>query len=60
MALFTEENMKAIEAAPDDLEANKKIREIYKLKTGRDPEEEMQKFMDDFAQGFLAEHAKNP
>ena len=60
MAVLTEDDMKAIEAAPSDLEANKLIRELYKQKTGRDPEQEMQKFMDDFAQGFLAEHAKSP
>lgn len=60
MALFTEEDMKAVEAIPTDEEAHKKIREIYQQKTGKDPEEEMKKFMDDFAQGFLAEHAKNP
>ncbi len=58
MANFTEEDMAAIEACKDQEEANQKIKELYSLRTGNDAEKETQKFLDDFATGFLAEYEK--
>lgn len=60
MAVFTDEDMKAIEDCKSDEETNKLIKDLYKQRTNMDAEAEMQKFLDDFAQGFIAEHAKNP
>ena len=58
MASFTEEDMQAIEACPDQESANEKIKILYNLRTGRSAAEDTQKFLDDFAQGFLAEYEK--
>lgn len=58
MALFTEEDMKAIEACATQEEANEKIKALYTLRTGKDAEAEMQKFLDTFSQGFLDQYEK--
>lgn len=51
---LTDEDMAAIEACATEAEANEKIKELYKLRTGKDAEVEMQKFLDDFATGFIS------
>lgn len=58
MAVFTEEDMQAIEACQSEEESHRKIKELYALRTGQDAEQATQKFLDDFAQGFLAEYEK--
>ena len=55
---FTEEDMQAIEACPDQESSNEKIKMLYNLRTGRSAAEETQKFFDDFATGFLVEYEK--
>lgn len=54
VANFTDEDLGIIEACRSEAEANEKIKELYKLRTGKDAEEEMQKFLDDFATGFIS------
>lgn len=56
---FTDEDMQVIEACNNDQEANEKIKELYKLRTGKDAQEEMQKFLEDFAIGFIVEYEKS-
>lgn len=58
MTVFTEEDMQAIEACPDQESANEKIKMLYNLRTGRSSAEETEKFLEDFATGFLAEYEK--
>lgn len=58
LEVFTEEDMQVIEACKDQTEATQKIKELYYLRTAQDPELEIQKFLDDFAIGFLAEYEK--
>lgn len=55
---FTDEDMKAVEACQTQEEANEKIRKFYTLRTGKDPDQEAQKFVADFCQGFMAEYQK--
>lgn len=56
---FTDEDLDAIETCSNE-EAEAKIKELYKMRTGKDADEEAAKFYDIFADGFLEEHAKNP
>lgn len=56
MNVFTEEDLVAIEACASDEEANQKIKELYTLRTGKNPDEEMQKFLSTFSEGFLKEY----
>ncbi|EKE03838.1 MAG: hypothetical protein ACD_20C00144G0003 [uncultured bacterium] len=58
MASFNEEDMQAIEACSDQNAANEMIKKLYNLRTGRSATEETQKFLDDFATGFLAEYER--
>lgn len=58
ITIFIDEDMAAIEACTSEEQANEKIKELYKLRTGKDAGEEMQKFLDDFATGFIAEYEK--
>ncbi|HBQ50620.1 hypothetical protein A3B42_01845 [Candidatus Daviesbacteria bacterium RIFCSPLOWO2_01_FULL_38_10] len=58
MTMFTDEDMATIEACTSEEHANEKIKELYQLRTGKNPQEEMQKFLDDFAIGFIAEYEK--
>lgn len=60
MAAFTEEDVQMIENCETDEEANKKIMELYKLRTGKDPQEEMNKFLEKFAKDFTAEQQTTP
>lgn len=56
---LTDEDLTSIEKA-EDKDVNDEIRYFYKLRTGMDPEEEANKFLADFAKGFLEEMEKNP
>lgn len=58
LLVLTDEDLEKIEKVSDDQMADE-IRYFYKLRTGMDPEQEAQKFLDDFAQGFLDEYAKS-
>lgn len=57
---FTDEDLDAIENCASDEEANNKIKELYRLRTGQDADTELRKFFDIFADAFLAENSKNP
>lgn len=57
-ALFTEEDLAAVEACKTQEEISEKVKQLYALRTGKNPEEEAQKFLDVFAEGFLAEYEK--
>lgn len=59
ITIFTDEDMAAIEACTSEVQVNEKIKELYKLRTGRDAQVEMQRFLDDFAIGFIAEYEKS-
>lgn len=59
MASFTEEDLTALDACATDEEANQKIQELYPLRTGQDPEQQVQQFIELFAQNFLDEYAKS-
>lgn len=58
LASFTNEDIKAVEACQTQEETNEKIRQIYTLRTGKDPNQEAQKFIANFVQGFMAEYQK--
>ncbi len=57
-AFFTEEDLVAVEACKTQEEISEKVKQLYALRTGKNPEEEAQKFLDVFAEGFLAEYEK--
>ena len=58
MASFSDEDMAVIEACQDQEAANAEIRNRFIQRTGKNPDEEMQKFLDVFSDGFLAEYEK--
>ena len=53
IATFTEEDMVAIEACETDEDANKKILELFQLRTGKNPQEELNGFLTKFAEEFI-------
>lgn len=53
---LTEEDLKAIDACQNQEEANKEILKRYVEKTGQDPDQKVQQFLDLFAEGFLKEY----
>lgn len=55
---LTDEDLDILEKCSSQEEANTKIKELYKLRVGRDPDEEAQKFYDDFATKFLEDQQK--
>ena len=57
---FTDADLDDLDEIEDDDEAQKKIKELYKLRTGKDSDEESARFFDVFAEGFLKENAENP
>lgn len=57
MASFTDDDMRVIERCKEE-EVETEIKTRYQLRTGKDPQVEMQKFLDDFGTGFLAEYEK--
>lgn len=58
MSSLTDEDLAKIEATKTQDEANQVIAELYTLRTGKDPKEEAQRFLDIFCDGFLAEYEK--
>ncbi len=59
VAYFTQEDLDAIEKCPTDVEANEKIKELYKLRTGNDADQEAEKYYTSFAQKFFEEMQKD-
>ena len=57
---FTEEDMTEIDEIEDDMDAQKRIKELYRERTGKDADEESARFFDVFAEGFLKENAEHP
>lgn len=57
-ATFTDEDINAIEATKTQEEANEEIKKRYTLRTGKNADEETQRYLDTFCQGFLAEYDK--
>lgn len=55
VAELTDEDLDQIDKCATQEEANAKIKELYKLRTGIDPDEQATKFYDDFATKFLEE-----
>lgn len=58
MSEFKEQDLSAIDAASSQSEANQIIAKLYKLRTGKDVQAEMQRFLDVFCDGFLKEYEK--
>ncbi|MBI4080903.1 MAG: hypothetical protein HY430_03990 [Candidatus Levybacteria bacterium] len=50
MTTFSDEDIQIIENIAIDKEAHTKIKELYKERTGRDPDEEMQMYVKGLAQ----------
>ncbi|MBA3724112.1 MAG: hypothetical protein H0W89_04470 [Candidatus Levybacteria bacterium] len=50
---FLDEDFQAIEDCASDEEANKKIMDVYTLRTGQDPYADMHIYLKAFAQTFL-------
>jgi hypothetical protein len=58
MAAFSEEDMQQIEACPTDEEANTKIMELYVLRTGKNPSEQLESFLQTFAKEYIENSKK--
>lgn len=52
---LTDEDLQEIENCKNQEEANGKIKELYKKRTGIDPDEQAKKFYDDFSDKFMEE-----
>ncbi len=60
VAVFTEEDIKAIEDAEIERQANEKIVELYALRIGKDPQEQVNVFLTKVAEDYMAELEKEP
>lgn len=58
MQTFTDTDMQAIEACDTQEKADALIRDLYRTRIGKDPDEQMQLFLDTFAKGFLDSYEK--
>lgn len=58
MTSFTEEDLRVIEACTNQAAANVEIQKRYASRTGRDPNADMQQFLDTFAHRFMEEYQK--
>lgn len=56
---FTDEDLNQIEACQNQEEADKKIKELYRLRVGKDPEEKSQELFNVFADGFLEDYQRS-
>lgn len=56
MLSLTEADLESIEKA-DDENVDQEIIYFYKLRTGKDPDEEIKQFITDFADAFLKEYS---
>lgn len=59
IAVFSDEDMKAIDACASQEQANFEIRTRYAEKTGKNPDVAVQEYIDTFAQGFLDAYHKD-
>lgn len=59
LAVFSPEDLKAIEECTSQEEANFEIRTRYAEKTGKNPDTAMLEFLNTFAQGFLDQYYKD-
>lgn len=48
-----------VEKCKTDEEADVMIKQLYKQKTGQDPEQKVQEFMMRFAKGFIEQYEKD-
>lgn len=55
---FTNEDLKEVETAQSQEEANGIIARIYEERTGQDPSAMIQQFIDNFCEGFIREYEK--
>lgn len=55
---LTEEDLTVLDNCSNQEEANKEILKRFTLRTGQNPDDIIQKFLDNFAEGFLKEHEK--
>lgn len=53
---LTDDDFKAIESCEDQDQANRLIKKRYILRTGKNPEHEMKKFLDEFSEEFIKQH----
>jgi hypothetical protein len=60
VAVFTEEDINAIEAAETDEKANEKIVELYALRIGKDPQEQVNVFLTKVAEDYMVELEREP
>lgn len=58
MLSFTPEDLQIIEDCQTDELANEKIKDLYKLRTGKDPDAEAKKFLEVFSEEFLKQNSK--
>lgn len=59
MLAFTPEDLQIIEDCQTDELANEKIRDLYTLRTGKDPDEEAKVFLENFSDEFLKQYEKD-
>ncbi len=59
MATFSDEDITAVEKCNTDAEADVMIKQLYRQKTGQDPEQKIQEFMMRFAKGFIEQYEKD-
>ncbi len=59
MLSFNEIDLKTIEAAKNQEEANNLIKKLYKERTNNDPDQKMQQFYETFSEGFLNDYEKD-
>lgn len=58
MLSFTDGDLKDIEEADEDVLSDT-IAYYYKLRTGKNPDTEAQKYLENFATGFIAQYEKD-
>lgn len=58
MSMLREEDLQAIDKCQNQEEANKEILNRFKQRTGKDPDQLIQEFLGNFAEGFLREYGK--
>ncbi len=59
VAVLINEDLDEIEKCTTEEQANAKIKELYVLRTGANPDEEARSFYNTFAEKFLEESEKN-
>lgn len=58
MGSLVEEDLQAIDNCSNQEEANKEIKNRYIQRTDKDPDQQLQQFLDNFAEGFLKEYSQ--